>query len=178
MSVRNMNSEVIYEQFGQEAYFFVLKKVKDTSIANDVLQNAFLKIHKNIHQLKAEQKVRAWVFQICRNEIANYFNKESAYQNGSELDDSTYEGPGEHICCFDRFIEELPENFQQVIELAYIQGKPQEQVAETLGISLANVKARVRRAKAQLKKRFLDCCKYETNAQGQLVGSPDCSVCR
>ena len=70
------NTYDIWKRMGDEIYFFILKKVKDRNIANDVFQEVFLKIHANIGSLKQEGKLKSWAFQIVRNEIANYFIKE------------------------------------------------------------------------------------------------------
>lgn len=172
-----MNSQEIYKEHGQELYLFILKKVKNKHIANDVFQNTFLKIHKSIQQLKASSKARAWAFQITRNEIANYFNQETPAEVMVASDDNMEEVSID-ICCFDRFIDELPERYKEVIQLIYISGKKREEVAEILNISLTNVKARISRSKAMLKERFLDCCKYEISANGKLVGAPNCLVCK
>lgn len=173
-----MSSQEIYEEFGQEVYLFILKRVKNKHIANDIFQSSFLKIHKNTHQLKTESKIRAWVFQITRNEIANYFNKEitnkvEVSQEANYTEDSEID-----ICCFDRFIDDLPKIYKEVIQLTYISGKKQEEVAEMLDISTTNVKARIRRSKEMLRTKFLDCCKYDVNPHGKLIGTPDCSVCK
>ncbi|MEM6525293.1 MAG: sigma-70 family RNA polymerase sigma factor [Bacteroidota bacterium] len=172
-----MDSQEIYQKYGQEVYFFILKRVKEKNIANDIFQSTFLKIHKSIHQLKDDQKSRAWAFQICRNEIADYFNKELTNDSPAvSYSNDSYDAGG-NICCFDRFIDNLPEINREVIVLTYLTGKKQEEVAEILQMSIANVKARIRRSKALLKKQFLECCKYEINAKGKLIGVPNCSVC-
>lgn len=172
-----MNTWEVWDKYGQEVYFFILKKVNEKSASNDIFQNSFLKVHGSLHQLKDEEKLRAWVFQITRNEIANYFNKESSYKDVVTQASTNDTLPSENICCFDRFIDELPDSYKEVIELTYIAGKKQEEVAEELGISLANVKARIRRSKAMLKERFQECCKYEMDEQGKLTGAPNCSSC-
>ena len=74
-----METQKIWKQFNDALYFFILKKVKNENAANDIFQNTFLKIHNNLHQLKEEEKAKAWVFQIARNEIANHFKEESKY---------------------------------------------------------------------------------------------------
>ena len=172
-----MNSNVIYQKYGQEVYFAILKKVKDKHAANDIFQSTFYKVHKNIHQLKDQQKSRAWVFQISRNEIANYFNEELTHEDVESLVASDGYDVYEDICCFDRFIDDLPKIYKEVIELTFMGGKRQEEVSEILGISTANVKARIRRSKALLKKRFIECCNYDMNTKGKLVGVPNCATC-
>ena len=173
-----MTSEVIYEQYGQELYFFILKKARSTSIAHDIFQNVFLKIHQNLPQARHPAKLRAWVYQISRNEIANYFNKELVQKKAThEILEQADETAVLAVCCFDKFIDELPKNYKEVMQLIYFEGKKQEEVADGLSISLANVKARVRRSKALLKEKFVSCCKYEVNDRGRLIGSPDCPIC-
>lgn len=172
-----MNSEEIYREHGQEIYFFILKKVKDKDIANDIFQSSFLKIHKSAHQVKEKQKVRSWAFQISRNEIANYFNKEPIHENLENRIEEDIWHEFEGICCFDRFIDELPKMYREVIELTVITGKKQDDVAKHLDISLANVKGRIRRAKSLMRERFQECCKFETNHKGKLVGTPNCVIC-
>lgn len=166
---------MIWCKFSDELFFFILSKVKNKDIANDILQNTFLKIHKNLSKLEKEEKVRAWIFQIARNEIVNHFNGNST--NVERLNMETPLPKYDHICCFDKFINDLPEIYKQVVGLVYIKGKKQKDVAKELEISLDNVKARIRRAKDVLKNRFNECCKYELDKNGKLFGENNCSIC-
>lgn len=173
-----METQKIWNTFNDELYFFILKKVKDKDATNDIFQNTFLKIHKNLSKLKSEDKVKAWVFQIARNEINNHYNSESIYVEKSQVEKEIPSQIYDHVCCFDTFINDLPKIYKQVIELIYIKGLKQLKVAEELGISLANVKIRIKRAKEILKIKFSECCKYEFNKSGKLIGEPNCSVCK
>ncbi|QOW09590.1 sigma-70 family RNA polymerase sigma factor [Kaistella flava (ex Peng et al. 2021)] len=173
-----METQKIWNNFNNELYFFILKKVKNKEVSNDIFQNTFLKIHENLSQLKNDEKARAWVFQIARNEIANYFNKESVYVENLEDNKENEVEEYQNICCFDKFINDLPEIYKQVIELVYIQGKKQNDIATELDISLENVKARIKRAKDILKKNFNECCKYEFDKNGKLIGESNCSNCK
>lgn len=173
-----METQKIWDNFNDELYFFILKKVKDKDAANDIFQNTFLKIHKNLTNLEKEEKARAWIFQIARNEIFNHFNKESVYVEKLGENKETSSEKYEHICCFDKFINDLPKIYKQVIELIYIKGQKQKDVAKELEISPENVKARIKRAKDILKKKFNECCKYEFDKNGKLIGESNCSICR
>ena len=173
-----METKKIWDNFNEELYFYILKRVKNIDIANDIFQDTFLKIHSNLSSLKEDEKARAWVFQITRNEIFNYFNKESVYSEKLDSNIEVFTQQYEHICCFDKFIDNLPEIYRQVIELIYIEGKKQKDVAKELEISLENVKARVKRAKDILKKEFNECCKYELDKNGKLIGESNCSKCK
>lgn len=173
-----MKTEEIWKKYNNELYFFILKKTKDKSITNDVLQNTFLKIHKNITKLNSDEKAKPWSFQIARNEIANYYNKEAIYVENFNSNNIVDIKQVDNYCCFDSFINTLPTNYRQVIELIYVEGFKQKEVASKLAISLDNVKARVRRAKDILKDNFSKCCKYQFNKQGKLIGEANCAMCK
>ncbi|WBL24586.1 sigma-70 family RNA polymerase sigma factor [Zunongwangia sp. HGR-M22] len=173
-----MNTREIWEKYHIEFYFFILKRVKNEEHTNDILQNSFIKIHKNLDKLKNPGKLKSWIFQIIRNEINDYF-KDSVYcvrdirfQNSEE--DSS---PFTQVCCFDKFLNELPEKNRRLMKLVYVDGKPQKEAAELASLSLANAKALIRRSKKIMKNRFKECCKYETNTEGKLVGQSQCSLC-
>lgn len=172
-----MTTERLWQEQGTALYFFILKRTNDTVVAEDVLQDTFLKIHENLQGLKEASKAKAWGFQIARNELANYYKGSSTTVTLNLSSD-----PGElpvidDLCCFERFLEELPNSYKKVIQLVYLEGKTNPQAADALQLSLANVKARVRRAKDMLKKRFQECCQFKLNASGKLVGASQCMVC-
>ncbi|ADV50485.1 RNA polymerase, sigma subunit, SigZ [Cellulophaga algicola DSM 14237] len=173
-----METQKIWNKFNDELYFFILKKTKNREHTNDIFQNTFLKIHENVSKLKEEEKARAWIFQIARNEIANYYTKEAIYV--AQLTPNINESSEEYqpICCFDNFINDLPEIYKQVIALIYIKGQKQKDIATQLDISLENVKARVKRAKDILKNKLNTCCKYEFDKKGKLTGASNCAVCK
>lgn len=172
-----MSTEEIWSNFGNEVYFFLLKKVKNKNAAQDILQNTFYKIHLYAKQLTDQKKVRSWVFSITRHEMANYFHQQSKRVEWPEPKEDGEDKPV-HLCCFDRFINELPPIYREVIEMVYLSGKKQSEVATALGISLANVKARIRRSKDILKMKFHACCKLDFDQNGRLVGEPDCPICQ
>lgn len=171
-----MSTQEIWTRFGDEIYFFLLRKVKSESIARDILQNTFYKIHLHGKQLIQKEKIRSWVFSIARNETTDYFNRESKYAKTTPGKGPEKDKPVD-LCCLDRFIHELPAIYREVIEKVYLQGKKQQEAAEELEISLANVKARIRRAKDILKNKFHTCCQFEIDENGHLTGEPDCPVC-
>ncbi len=172
-----MQTSTLWNNYAEVYYFFILKRVGNQDTAKEVLQNAFLKIHQKLSQLNDSEKAKEWGFQIVRNELNQHF-RENAKMHPTEEFQQLSNAPNlENVCCFDRFIRELPEKYREVIQLVYLQGKKQKEVAEKLNISLANVKARIRRAKNILHEEFERCCKFETDKNGKLVGTPNCAYC-
>lgn len=172
-----MDTEKLLNTYHQQLFFFILKRIKDRDAANDIFQNAALKIHSNIHQLKSESKVKAWIYQIVRNEISNYYKELSKLLTLNPEPETSNLEEKNPFCCFDRFINELAEPYKSAIDLVYLKDTKQQVAADLLEISLANLKARVRRGKAILKVQFNNCCKLNLNKNGLLVGETDCSYC-
>lgn len=183
-----ISTEKVWKQYNQELYLFILKKVQgNESVAKDILQNSLLKVHLKLYQLRDPSKIKTWVFQIANHEIVDYFrdykaNKISVKQQQQRL--QYYSNQLEEnytecfCCCFDKFLKELPYSYKEVVDLAYKKNKKQTEIAQNLELTLANVKARIRRAKRILKERLVECCKYDVDKKGDLImGTSNCSVC-
>ncbi|MBO6547255.1 MAG: sigma-70 family RNA polymerase sigma factor [Balneolaceae bacterium] len=172
------NTQQIWDSLKESLFYFIVKRVKDEELTRDILQEVFIKIHVKLDQLKDPEKVKAWAYQITRNQIAEHFRKtentvalsefrEEQLSEGFESDDIDF-------CCFENFVEELPPKYGKVISLINVEGKKQYEAAEELNLSLPNVKSRVYRAKEMLKQKFVDCCRFSLNEHGLLVGEQDC----
>lgn len=169
------------QEYKEELYFYLLKKARDEEVAKEVFQNTCLRAIEKYAQLKHIGRLRAWLFQIARNEFYSYHRQELQFKNNrperiiteSEMPFSLEQ----EFCCFDKFIEELPDIYREVIVRVYKKGETQKEAAESLALSLANCKARIRRAKHILKEKFQHCCQYQLNEHQKLGGDPDCERC-
>ena len=108
-----MKVDQIWKNYKEEVYFFILKRLKDKDATDEVLQNSFLKVCLYLDALKEQEKLRAWIFQITRNEIINYVNQSSKQSKTQELDSTGCEDAYEDICCLERFVEELPDTYKK-----------------------------------------------------------------
>ena len=169
----------IWNGLRENLYRFILKRVRNQAEAEDILQEVFIKIHLNLHRLKDHSRVQAWAFQITRNQITDFYKQAG---QSVELQDTTLEKLSEPesrdmYCCFESFIHELPQKYRNVLELINLEGRKQQEVAKLLGVSLANTKSRVHRAKEMLKEKFVECCQFKVDAQGKLKGEQNCQRC-
>ncbi|NQY20509.1 MAG: RNA polymerase sigma factor SigZ, partial [Campylobacteraceae bacterium] len=65
----------LYLQFRKPLLYFIRNKMRDKNIAEDLLQEVFIKASNNIHSLKDEQKVQSWLYKISINIIIDYVRK-------------------------------------------------------------------------------------------------------
>lgn len=171
----------IWDSFKESLFYFILKRVKDEPTSKDILQEVFIKVHLNLHQLKDETKIKAWVFQITRNQIAEYFRKTDRIVELSKFNEEQLTDNSEHseieFCCFENLIDELPAKYSEVLALINVEGKKQKEVASELDLSVPNIKSRVYRAKEMLKQKYIECCQFSLNEKGLLVGEQNCQRC-
>jgi DNA-directed RNA polymerase specialized sigma subunit, sigma24 homolog len=59
--------------------------LKNKHDAEDILQNVFYKIHNSIYQLKDTDKLQAWIYQITRNAIIDYYRRKEIVMESTEL---------------------------------------------------------------------------------------------
>ena len=117
------------------------------------------------------------MFQITRNEIADYYKDETRYMEIQNKQKQGLVDVYEDVCCLNFFMNNLPSPYKEAIALVYVEGLKQYEAAEKLGISIANMKARVRRGKTMLAVKLKRCCRYEIDENGKLVGEANCARC-
>jgi RNA polymerase sigma-70 factor (ECF subfamily) len=69
-----------------------------------------------------------------------------------------------------RCMEQLPETYRVPLRLSELQGMTMSQIAARLGVSLTAVKSRVRRGRQMIKKKLQDCCHFDFDQHGKVIG--------
>lgn len=156
-----MSTKEIWKNFHEQLYAFILKRVKNVDVTNDILQDVFLKIHTNLGSLKSESKLKSWLYQITRNTIVDHFRllsleAEAKWQESVEEDDDFVYQATEK--CLTRFLNHIPEEQKEALEQVYYRNVSQKDLAEELNVSHSAVKSRVQRAKKRLEELLRECC--------------------
>lgn len=183
-----MNTEInnIWKEYNSQLLNFILKKVKDSAEAEDILQEVFIKILSKIDTLKESEKLKSWMYQITRNTIADHYrlaqkgNKLTDFQPIEEdfQEDSAMKEAESWIGLY---INELPENYRQALILSELKGLSIAEVAENMNISYTNARARINRGRQALKKNLTDCCTFHVDKYGTIIdyyrNPPSCNNC-
>lgn len=154
---------VIYDHYSPSLYGVILKIVKREDIAEDVLQEGFIKIWNNGPTYEPEKgTLFTWMLNICRNTaIDKVRSAHFRHQAKSQLVDHhisnhinwSYAPKTEHIG-LKSVINELDDKYKEIIELVYFQGFTQQEVQEYLDIPLGTVKSRLRIGLRELRTFF------------------------
>ena len=178
-------TEQVWEAFHVPLYQFIRKRVDDEAVAEDLLQDVFLKVHQHIGALKEVKKLESWIYQITRNIIIDYYR--------GKMPATTLEEPEvlqlpevlsdddivtELLPSVRAMVRSLPEQDRQALILTEYQGLTQKELGERLGLSFSGAKSRVQRAREKLKQQLLECCHFELDRRGHVIDyQPRCHSC-
>lgn len=162
---------------------FIISKVQNESVANDILNEVFIKIHNNIDNLKNKTKLQSWIYQITRNSIIDHFRmikKENAlleYPIDDYDDNSSDDLMEEAVADMIKMMDELPPEYCEALCLTELNGLSQKEYAEKIGISYSGAKSRVQRARKKLKDNLMKCCHYQFDKYGTVLSINPANCC-
>ena len=154
---------------------FIRRRVRDDATADDLTQEVLLKVYRSRAVLRDGQRLEAWLYRVARTTVIDHYRRRRPSEElppalTAEPPDEVAELRAAVITSMKRFLEELPEQYREPVRLAELEGLPLTKVALRLGLSLTAVKSRVRRGRAQLKKKLQDCCRFEFDRGGRVIG--------
>lgn len=183
--------EQVYNLYFQRVLSY-LKSVVGENDAEDIAQETFVKVHKNLNQLKDMSKLTAWIFKIALNTARDNFRKESKnkklqikgidchsgniemkldYQqindkNAYSVEEKIFKR--EMMDCYFQFVKKLPENYHRVYILSEFMGLSNSEISSHLSISVETVKIRLHRAKSKLYEILRTHCVCFHNEHGEI----------
>ncbi len=179
---RPMDFFAIYDQYYLQVRRFILSLVRDEWVADDLAQETFIRIRQNLGSLKDSSKISSWVMRIAHNLCLDYFRDRKKSSNERELNEET-DGFKESFIqkvleqdemgkCVKDVVNLLPESLRSVIVLFDAMEFSHQEIADTLGISVQNVKVRLHRARKKLKALLEEKCTFEVDERSVLTCEP------
>jgi RNA polymerase sigma-70 factor, ECF subfamily len=151
----------LYDQYGGVLLGCIVKIVADREVAEDLLQDTFVKIWKNIEQYdNTRGTFFSWIFNIARNTGLDY-RRSKAFKKDEknisldaivQLDQQHSEQPDISLIGLRDVVFKLDPEYKEIIDLIYFFGFTQEETAQKLNIPLGTVKTRTRAAIMKLRK--------------------------
>jgi RNA polymerase sigma-70 factor (ECF subfamily) len=172
----------LYDQFYQRVRKFILASVKNESVADDLIQETFIKIQENLGSLRDPAKISSWIFRIAYHLCQDHFRSLKKSSSHEEIHDglvNLQETPvqkkleqGEMSRCVQDQLNLLPESQRSVIIFADVMDFSHQEIADILGLSVENVKVRLHRARKKLKAILEEKCTFEVDERNVLVCDP------
>ena len=167
---RDQAYEALIVQYQQPVYNLVYRLLNDPSDANDVVQEVFLKVFRNIGSFRGQSSLKTWIYRIAVNEAHNhrrYFCRHRKQEIGLERDDDersyqdTLSDPGrspyeiaadeEAHQILDSAMQNLNPTFRAAVVLRDMEDLAYEEIADILQINLGTVKSRIMRGREALR---------------------------
>ena len=162
--------EVLISRYKNLVYSIILKMINDKEEANDLAQEVFIKVYRNLDSYSNEFKLSTWLTRITTNHIIDYRRKkkcETVPIDNILTDVSSQESPeSEYIkkeqkLNLEKLVEELPEIYKVPIVLYHQKGFTYQEIADITNESLSKVKNRIFRGRKMLKVGFFS--RYQTH---------------
>lgn len=139
-------------------YGVCLRYAGNTDDANDILQDGFIKVYKNIHKFRGDGSFEGWIRRIFVNTSIEHFRKKIKLYNVSEVQENTIEDT--ELSILDTLavkdllaiVNELSPGYKTVFNLHEIEGYSHKEIGDMLRISEGTSKSQLARAKGVLKK--------------------------
>jgi len=178
-----MTTKEVWKLYSDDVKRFIVSKVHETTIADDILQDTFIKVHTKLHTLNDLTKLKSWIFTIVRNSIMDHFKKANKTFEFADFESETTVLENVHTeqDCLQGILQSLPKKYRNPLFLSDIKGLKQAEVANQLNQNLPTTKSQIQRARKLIAQGFMDCCGFVLNEQGNLVGEiqekEDCKIC-
>lgn len=143
--------EVLVNTYKERLYWHIRRIVLNHDDADDVLQNTFIKVYKNIEGFNGDSKLFSWMYRIATNEALTFLKKKQkkSVVSGSELQqrmvdnlqaDVYFEG-NEIQLKLQQAVATLPEKQKLVFNMKYFEEMKYEEISEVLNTSVGGLKA-------------------------------------
>lgn len=157
----------ITKRYMQKSYSFAYQMVGDMEAARDLSQDVFIKIYNSIHKYNTNSKFFSWYYRILMNHCINFIRRRKTVsflpfsevfsRQGEEIEpDSFVKESNEEILDRQRIVrgavDRLSPKHKKVVVLCDLEGFPQEEAADILGIAIGTVRSRLHYARENLKK--------------------------
>jgi RNA polymerase sigma-70 factor (ECF subfamily) len=154
----------IIETYKLRLYEMVYRWVGQKELSEEILQDVFLKAFRQLKNFRGESKFSTWIFQITLNRCRDFYRSKRGKKEPLSIEEISLQdtSPPSDQRAMTRqethrlreALQMLPPIYREAISLRYLSEMSNEEIAQTLGESLSNVKMRVSRGLMKLRKKL------------------------
>jgi len=148
---RNEAFNLLLKKYQQKIYWHVRRMVIDHDDADDIVQDVFVKVWKNLLGFRSDSQLYTWMYRIATNECITFLNRKKmknniplddvAYDLSESLADSTYFNGDKAQLKLQQALLTLPEKQRLVFNMKYFDDMKYEEISDVLGTSVGALKA-------------------------------------
>jgi RNA polymerase sigma-70 factor (ECF subfamily) len=148
---RNEAFNLLLKKYQQKLYWHIRRMVIDHDDADDLIQDTFVKVWKNLPGFRSDAQLYTWMYRIATNECITFLNKKKqknniplddvSYELADTLADSSYFNGDQAQLKLQQAISTLPEKQRLVFNMKYYDDMKYVEMSEVLGTSVGALKA-------------------------------------
>lgn len=158
---------------------FIRRRVRHPQDAEDITQDALLRLYRAAQDLHDELALDAWMYRIARTAIIDHYRRASARPQPADSEraaaDVAADEPEDRnaeqalAACVSVLLDRLPDHYRRALELTDLGGLTQERAAAELRLSTSGMKSRVQRGRRLLREQVSQCCQVALDTRGALA---------
>lgn len=148
-----LSQKELYDRYSRAMYTIAYRMTADKELANDILQEAFLKVFRKLDTFRAESTLGAWIKTIVVRTALAKLKKQVLIEPLPDNYADQYIDWGHELDVeyLEKAIQALPDGYRSVFVLVEIEGYQHKEVAAMLGISVGTSKSQLFYAKKRLR---------------------------
>jgi RNA polymerase sigma-70 factor (ECF subfamily) len=157
-----MAQKALYQQYKNKMFVLCLRYANCREDAEDILQEGFVKVFRDLHQYKGVGNLEGWIRKVILNVALQYIRKQQQlktqltsnfeqWENRLTLDAEEEQFDKELVKKILHLMQRMPVGFRTVLNLYVMEEYSHQQIADELGISVGTSKSQLNRAKAYLR---------------------------
>lgn len=160
----NYDIETLMRKHGNEVLRTAYSYVKDKFTAEDIFQEVFIKVYKNLENFRDESDIKTWIIRITINTAKDYLKsaysrkvvpmmefKEDQLVSDNDFEEIENRDRDEQV---KKTVMSLPEQYREVLLCVYYHDMSVADTAKSLGIAEGTVKSRLSRARDMMKNKL------------------------
>ncbi len=156
------SQELLYRKYAKRMLRLSRSYAKTTDEAQDILQESFLKVFRNIETYTEGSSLESWIWRIVNNTAIDHYRKSKRQgffqplEEDSTLNEEAVMEPSLRLETEDIFraVNELPDGARMVFHLYAVQGYSHKEIAQQLNVSESTSKSQYQRARSLLVERL------------------------
>lgn len=149
----------LMDAYQSRLYWHIRRIVVDADLAQDTLQDTFIKAYQNFHQFKNDSQLYTWLYRIATNESLQQLNKlkkmkktdeDPEYYMQNIIADNISNNADEIQILLQQAIQDLPEKQKLVFTMRYYDDLPYEEISKIVDMSIGTLKTNYHYAKQKI----------------------------
>jgi RNA polymerase sigma-70 factor (ECF subfamily) len=160
-----------WQEHENELRLFLNGQVKNPVLAEDLLQDVFVKALAQGSQFCELENARAWLFRVARNHMSDYFRTHKRHEDVQDdlpAPESMVDPVANLASCLPTAMKRLGKEDYEIIERCDLEGMTQGEYARLKGLALPAAKSRIQRARKRLKQQLHQACQVILDDQGNV----------